>query len=62
MTTTMTLGDVVARLFDGFDDEYGDRELAALATQMIVGALLGRSAGAAPTRRGRTPPPDRTAG
>jgi hypothetical protein len=39
---TMTLGQVVAELFELFERRYGDRELAARATQAIVHDLLCR--------------------
>ncbi len=39
---TMTLGQLVSELFEVFERRYGDRELAARATQTIVNDLLCR--------------------
>jgi hypothetical protein len=39
---TMTLGQLVSELFEVFERRYGDRALAARATQMIVNDLLCR--------------------
>lgn len=37
---TMTLGQLVSELFEVFERRYGDRDLAARATQTIVNDLL----------------------
>jgi hypothetical protein len=39
---TMTLGQVVTELYELFERRYGDRQLAARATQVIVNDLLCR--------------------
>jgi len=39
---TMTVGQLVSELFEVFQRRYGDRELAAHATQTIVNDLLCR--------------------
>ncbi len=56
---TMTLGQLVSELFEVFERRYGDRDLAARATQTIVNDLLcreqQRAARPAPRKRAMAP-------
>ena len=47
----ITLAEFIAGIMEAFEREFGDRELAALAAQMILAeTALGRPARAAPRR------------
>jgi hypothetical protein len=53
MTTTTTIGQLVATLFDEYENRYRDEKLAAVATQVVVDDLI-RAHRGRPTRRRRS--------
>jgi len=59
MTTTTTLGQLVAALFSQYEHEYADAEVAAVATQVRLADLMRAQRSPAPARRAPAPTPAR---